>query len=356
MFSTDYRIYSSLKNTEPQNILIVRLSSMGDIVLTTPLVRAVRKRFPEARIDFVIKREFAELMQTNPHLTTVYEYDKWTGIKGLLALARQLRNNRYDLFVDIHKNFRSYLLRFLTRPAQTVTYSKQIVQRTLLVKTGINRYGKILQIPECYLKSMEPFGVVDDEKGLELFPTKAHRLKVKSIFQQENLSEGDLAIGFGPIASFPLKQWPAEKFSELGRQLVWKFDARILLFGGPEETRMIEQIASQIPNAPVVLCGRLSFLESAVAVQRCALFVGNDTGMLHIATAMERKVIALFGPTVEEFGYYPYCAQSIVLSKPLSCRPCTHTGKGTCKISTHACMQDIQVAEVFDAVEMMLNN
>jgi heptosyltransferase-2 len=201
---------------------------------------------------------------------------------------------------------------------------------------------------------MKPFGVVGDEKGLELFPTEAHRSKVKSIFQRENLSEKDLAIGFGPIASFPLKQWPAEKFIELGRQLVQKFGARILLFGGSEETRTIEQIASQIPNAPVVLCGRLSFLESAVAAQRCMLFVGNDTGMLHIATAMERKVIALFGPTVEEFGYYPYRAQSVVVSKPLLCRPCTHTGKGVCKISTHACMKEIQVAEVFDAVEMML--
>jgi lipopolysaccharide heptosyltransferase II len=327
---------------------------MGDIVLTTPLVRAVRRRFPEARIDFVIKQEFAELMQTNPHVSTVYAYDTRSGVRGLFALARQLRQNHYDLLIDIHKNFRSYLLRPLVRPGQVTTYSKQIFQRTLLVKTGINRYGKILQVPERYLKSMKPFGVVDDGKGLELFPTETHRSKVKGIFQQGNLSKKDLAIGFGPIASFPLKQWPAEKFIELGQQLVQKFGARILLFGGPEETQTVEQIASRIPNAPVVLCGRLSFLESAVAVQRCTLFVGNDTGMLHIATAMERKVIALFGPTVEEFGYYPYRAQSIVMSKPLSCRPCTHTGKGMCKISTHECMKTIQVAEVFDAVEMML--
>ena len=136
-----------------------------------------------------------------------------------------------------------------------------------MVKTGINRYGKILQVPERYLKSIKPFGVVDDEKGLELFPTETHRSKVKTIFQQENLSEEHLAIGFGPIASFPLKQWPAEKFIELGQQLVQGFNARILLFGGPEETRKIEQIANRIPNTPVVLCGKLSFLESAVAVQ-----------------------------------------------------------------------------------------
>jgi lipopolysaccharide heptosyltransferase II len=354
MLSTYYGIYSSLKTQELQNILITRFSSIGDIVLTTPLVRAVRKRFPKARIDFVIKREFAELMQTNPHLTTVYKYDKHTGIKGLLALARQLRDNRYDVLVDIHKNFRSYLLRFLTRPAQSVTYSKQIIQRTLLVKTGINRYRKILQIPERYLKSMKPFGVIDDGKGLELFPTDAHRSKVKTIFQQENLSEGDLAIGFGTVSAHPLKQWPAERFIELGRQLVQKFDARILLFGGPDDLQGTEQIARQIPNTPILLCGRLSLLESAAAVQRCTLFVGNDTGMIHIAAAMQRKVVKFFGPTVEEFGYSPYRTESIVISKPLPCRPCTHTGKGRCKISTHACMKEISVEEVLDAIEKIL--
>jgi len=336
------------------NILITRFSSIGDIVLTTPLVRAVRKRFPKARIDFVIKREFAELMQTNPHLTTVYEYDKRTGIKGLLALARQLRDNRYDLFVDIHKNFRTYLLRVLTRPGRTVAFSKHIIPRTLLVAAGINRYKEILQLPERFLRSLQPFDVVNDEKGLELFPTDAHRSKVKSVFQQENLSEGDLALGFGTVSAHPLKQWPAERFIELGRQLVQKYNARILLFGGPGDLQGTEQIARQLPNAPILLCGRLSLLESAAAVQRCTLFVGNDSGMIHIAAAMQRKVVKFFGPTVEEFGYSPYRTESIVISKPLSCRPCTHTGKGTCKISTHACMKDIQVAEVFNAVEMML--
>ncbi len=323
-------------------------------MLTTPLVRAIRARFPEAQIDFVIKREFAELMQTNPHLTTVYVYDKRSGIMGLAGLAKQLRSNRYDLFVDIHKNFRTYFLRFLTRPGQIVTFSKQLVQRTLLVTTGVNRYEKILQIPERYLKPLQSFGVVDDEEGLELFPTEAHWSNVEAIFHYQSLAEKDLVIGFGPIASYPLKQWPAERFVELGRQLVQRYGARILLFGGTQDLEAVKWIATQIPNAPIVLCGHLSLLESAAALRRCALFVGNDTGIVHIATAMKRKVIVLFGPTVKEFGYYPYRTQSLVICKPIPCRPCTHTGKGRCKIKTHACMQEISTAEVLEAVEKML--
>ena len=344
-----------MKNIEIQNILIIRFSSIGDIVLSTPLVRALRKRFPEARIDFVIKQEFAELMQTNPHVTTVYVYDKQSGMRGLLAFAQQLRHNRYDLLVDIHKNYRSYLLRFVTHPSQIVSYSKQIVQRTLLIKTGLNQYGEILQIPERYLKPLQAFGVVNDDQGLELFPTEAHWSRVAAIFRQERLADGEVAIGFGSIAAHPLKQWPVERFIELGRQLVQRYGARILLFGGPQDLQGVTRIAAQIPNSPLILCGKLSFLEVAAAIQRCAVFVGNDTGTIHIAAAMQRNVVALFGPTVEEFGYYPYRTRSIVISKPLSCRPCTPTGKGVCKIKTHACLKEISTAEVFQAVEKMLN-
>jgi heptosyltransferase-2 len=195
---------------------------------------------------------------------------------------------------------------------------------------------------------------VNDEKGPELFPTETHWSTVKTIFQQANLAEGDLAIGFGPISAHHLKQWPTERFLELGRQLVQRYGARILLFGGSGDVQEVERIAGQIPNAPINLCGKLSLLESAAAIHRCALFVGNDTGTVHIATAMKRKVVVIFGPTVEEFGYYPYRAQSVVISKPLPCRPCTPTGKGRCKIKTHACMKEISVAEVFDAVDEML--
>ena len=345
-----------MRQLDIRNILIVRFSSIGDIVLTTPLVRAVRRRFPDARIDFVTKREFAELTQTNPHITTVYPYDARTGIRGIFALARQLRTQRYDLFIDLHKNFRTHCLRFLTNPAQITTFAKQIVNRTLLVRMGINRYGKILPVPERYLKPLHGFGVVNDDQGLELFPTTADRSHVNTIFEQEHLAEGELVIGFGPITAHPLKQWPVERFIELGQQLVQCYGARILLFGGTRDRQQVQRIAEQIPNAPIVLCDRLSLLETAAAVQRCDLFLGNDTGIVHIAAAMQRKVIVLYGPTVEEFGFYPYRTQALALCKALPCRPCTHTGKGTCRLKTHACMSEITTAEVIEAVEQMLGN
>ncbi len=338
-----------------QRILVIRFSSIGDIVLTTPLIRNIRARFPEAQIDFVTKHEFFELLQTNPHLDTVYTYNSQSGLQGLWMLGLTLWHNHYNVCIDIHKNYRSYALRCLVRSTQTVTYSKHIIRRTLLVKAGVNYYTEILRIPERYLKQLKPFGVVDDGKGSELFPSETHYTKANSIFRQENLNEDQLAIGFGAIAAHPLKEWPAERFITLGRQLVRRHHARILLFGGPGDIQKVEHIAKQIPNDPIVLCGRLSLLESAAALERCILFIGNDTGTVHIAAAMKRNVIVLFGPTVEEFGFYPYGTRATVMCVSLPCRPCTHTGKGTCKIQeTHACMKKIRVEDVLENVEKML--
>lgn len=343
------------RNADMQKILITRFSSMGDIVLTTPVIRALRRRFPEARIDYVTKHQFAELVQTNPHLTSISPYDSRTGFAGLRTLGRQFREQRYDLLVDLHNNFRTRLLQGMVRPRQTVRFSKHLVKRTLLVKTGLNLYARpIMQVPDRYLQPLRSFGVENDDVGLELFPTDEQYAKVAKIFRQHHLTDDELVIGLGPVASFPLKQWPVERFAEVGQELVRRYHARILLFGGPADISCVEPLIDKIPHEPIMLCGQLTMLESAAALQRCAIFVGNDTGMIHIAAAMGRKVVDVLGPTVEEFGFYPYNVPSEVVSKPLPCRPCTHIGKGKCRIVTHACMQDILAEDVVEAVTRLL--
>jgi len=328
---------------------------MGDIVLTSPVIRALWRRFPEARIDYVTKQQFAELVQTNPHLTTVYPYDSRSGLAGLRVLGQQLRKHQYDLLVDLHNNLRSRLLRGIIKAGHAVHFSKHLLRRTLLVKTGINVYSHpIMQVPDRYLRPLQQFGVKNDDGGLELFPTDAHREKVIAIFRRHHLTDDEVVVGLGPIASFPLKQWPVERFAEVGQALVQQYHVRILLFGGSPDLPLVEPLTGQIFNAPILLCGKLSMMESAVALQRCNLFVGNDTGTAHIAAAMGCKVVEVFGPTVEEFGFYPYKVPSEVVSTPLPCRPCTHTGKGRCKIKTHACMQDITSEDVLKAVNRLL--
>ncbi len=338
-----------------QRILIIRFSSIGDIVLTTPAIRAVRRRFPQARLDMVTKRQFAELLETNPHLNHLYQYDARGGLRGLLALGRELRRVRYDLCLDLHNNFRSRLLRVMIGAAEHAAFSKQIVARTLLVRAKINRYRGILPVAERYLNAAVRFGAQDDGAGLELFPTPEQEARVARLFEDYGLRGGEIAVGLGAMAAHPLKQWPLEKFAALGRRLAERHQARLIIFGGPADRRIGETLARQLPNRPIVLCGGVSLLESAVALKRCAVFVGNDTGTVHLAAAMRRPVVALFGPTVEEFGFYPYRTPARVIARALPCRPCTHTGKGRCRIREyHACMERITVEEVFSAVEELL--
>lgn len=337
-----------------QNILIVRFSSMGDIVLTTPAIRALRRAFPEARIDYVTKRQFAGLLTNNPRLTSVHAYDSRSGIAGLRALGREFRGRRYDLLVDLHNNQRTRLLALLARPRRIARYAKYRIRRTLLVKTGLNLYPRpIEQVPDRYLRPLKPFGVMADHDGLELFPTAAERARAAALLDDAGVAADDLVIGLGPAASFPLKQWPVERFAEVGRELARRYGARIALFGGPDDVELLRPLMSEIPNRPLLLCGSLTMMESAAALARCALFVGNDTGAAHIASAMGCKVVTIFGPTAEELGFYPYQAASEVVSLPLPCRPCTPTGQGRCAFGTHACLRDLPAANVLEAVERL---
>ena len=324
---------------------------MGDIVLTTPVIRALRRTFPDARIDYVTKRQFTELLHGNPGLNTVHAYDSRAGFAGLRALGKQLREQRCDLLVDLHSNLRTRVLQLLIRPRRTVRYSKHLLRRTLLVKGGLNLYPRpIIQMPDRYLRPLKKLGVKNDDAGLELFPSDAHRATVAELFRQHHVSDDEWVVGLGPIASFPLKQWPVERFAEVGQELVTRYRARIILFGGPVDVGQVQSLAAHIPNHPIVLCGEFSMMESAAALERCALFVGNDTGTAHIAAAMGCKVVSIFGPTVEELGFYPYHVPAHVVSVPLPCRPCTHTGKGRCRIKTHACMRNIAPADVLAAI------
>ncbi len=345
-----------MKDERLQRILILRFSSIGDIILTTPLIRAVRARFPEARLDFVTKREFSELLDTNPRLNTVYAYDTRSGSRGLRHLARELRHAHYTLCIDLHHSLRSRYLRALLHAPRVVSISKQILARTLLVSTGLNFYTKpLLQIPERYLLPLAPFGVRPDDKGPELFPSEEQYAKIRRILKEEHAGPETLLIGFGPIAAHPLKQWPLEKFAELGRRLIHDYQARIVIFGAPSEQQAGEKLAGQLSHKPILLSGRLSLLESAAALKSCALFVGNDSSGVHMASAMQTPLVALFGPTVEEFGFSPYRVPSQVISVPLSCRPCTHTGKGRCRNpEQHACMKRIRVQDVEHAVAALL--
>ena len=337
-----------------QRILLIRFSSIGDIILTSPVIRVLRERAPEARIDMVVKREYAELVQTNPRLNKIYAFDKRTKLPGLLNLVRQVRAVRYDLILDLQRNLRSSLVYWGGRAVRRLRYRRPMLKRALLVHLGINLYKEIVPVPDLYFRPLKKLGFMNDGKGLELWPTTQQQEKAAALLRENQVREDALLIGLSPMAAHTMKMWEPEGFITLGAALVGRYGARIVIFGGKEDRALGEEIARAIPGHPVVACGKLSLMESAALLGRCRLLVTNDTGVMHMAVAMKRKVVAIFGPTTEELGFYPYSTEHAVLSKDLPCRPCTSIGTNTCKMGTHACMRSISPEEVLAAVERLL--
>lgn len=318
-------------------ILIIRLSSIGDILLTTPLIRSIKKRNPNIQIDFVLREEFFELMQNNPNLTNVHKYTKHSFEKQILTNA--LIANKYELVIDLQNNLRS---REIVRPlhCKILRFKKNNFKKFLLVHFKINKLKDALQIPVRYA---EAAGVQLDTEGLDFFTEN---------LPDPRLDKDEKYIGLCPGAKHFTKRWPTEYFADLANSLE-SAGYKIVLFGGLEEVELCFELENKIKNA-LNLCNT-SILQVGSDLKMCRAIYTNDSGLMHLASAIKVPVIAFFGSTVREFGFYPYKAKSIELeNKNLSCRPCTHIGRKSCPKIHFKCMKEIKTDQAFNSLNKLL--
>ena len=339
----------------PEKILIIRLSSIGDIVLTTPVIRILKQKFPGSRIDFVIKKQFAELLVHHPGIHHLYVFDKCNKLNRLKTIKQQIRAEKYDLVIDLHKNFRSYYLTFLSRAKQIVRYKKGVLRRFLFVKFKLNLYREIIPIYRRYLACLKPLQIFYDDRGLELFLHNGLKLKIIERYKSFFEAPGTVIIGIVPGAKHATKRWQAEGFLSTIHDLTEKRQAKIIIFGGKADQDIIPSF--EIENNQHVLdtTGKLSIAETAALMSHCDVVMTNDSGLMHIASALKKKVVAIFGSTTEEFGFFPYATEHIVIQQHgLSCRPCSHVGRKNCPRGHFRCMKEIRTERVIDAVERIL--
>lgn len=331
-------------------ILIFRLSAIGDIILTSGLVRCLKEQLPHCQIDFVVKKQFASLVSDNPHISNVFEVDSAKGFSALRELATELKANKYDVFFDIHKNFRSRYTSLASHPGRTLRYDKQVVKRSLLTQFKIDLYKPAIPVYQRFILSAAPLGVTDDGKRTEFFINPA----VQKRISQRLANEGLLPLSYiclCPGASFWNKQWPIESFISLARNITEQTDYKIVLIGGAKEIELSQNISSQIPDV-IDLTGTLNLQESAAVLSSAACTVANDTGMLHLSEALGRPVVGIYGPTAQQLGYFPILPASIAAeNNALKCRPCTKMGMNSCPEKHFKCMLDIHHITVFDAVQ-----
>jgi lipopolysaccharide heptosyltransferase II len=340
--------------------LILRLSSIGDIVLASPLIRVLRKRFPDAQIDFVVKSEFAELVRYNPYLTTVIEFSSSEGFSGLVSLKRRLRNTGYDSVIDIHNNFRSIYLRSFIGADTSAVINKRLWQRFLLVRLKWNRYDGLLSVADRYIEPMKAFGIENDGQGAEVFIPPSLQTRISELWQSYHILPGRPVVALAHAAKHETKMWPAECYAELGNRVI-SSGGLVVLLGSREDSARSTFISDKIfagggKQSDVVNCtGQSSLLETAALMDYCSLVVSNDSGLMHLASARGRPVIGIFGPTVKEFGFFPIGASTKVVERNrLECRPCSHLGGPRCPEGHFRCMLDINVDQVYQSVQTLL--
>ena len=325
--------------SKTNKILIIRLSSLGDILLTTPFIRAIKTQFPHIRIDMLIREEYADIIKLNPYIGQKFFFKK--DEKSNIALIEQLINNNYQLVIDLQNNLRSKKI-VSSLKINSVKFDKRSFDKFLLVNFKINKLREAPQIPVRYSNTIQILKL--DDRGLDLFTDKSANAE---LIGKNNL------IGFCPGARHFTKRWPKEYFIELGNKLTQN-GYRIVLFGGKIDKEICAELVDKISGA-INLSNNDELLQTAADMNLCKAVICNDSGLMHTASSTGTKVIAIFGSTVKEFGFAPYkCSNLILENYSLTCRPCSHIGRSDCPKKHFDCMNAIKPEFVFDKLKSFL--
>jgi len=328
----------------PPNILAVRFSSIGDVLLTTPLLRAIRLRYPAARLTVLTREPFVPLLSHNPHLTRVIGL---TAARSLFDLAAELRGERYTHLLDLHDSLRTRLLRLLV-PGNWSTYPKYRLARSVLIQTKRDIYRDGRPVAERYFSAARELQVQPDGGPPDLFYGPEAEAKVAG-WLSERLPGGSRPIALAPGAAHATKRWPAEHWKALIDRLTAN-GSSVVLVGGGEDVALAAELESRAPVRVLNAAGRFGLQETAALLKRASALVSGDTGVMHMASPVGTPLVALFGPTVRQFGFFPYTSRARVLELPLQCRPCSSKGGPRCPLGHHRCLRDLTPDQVFGAL------
>ena len=336
-------------------ILIVRLDRIGDVVLSTPVIKALRDAYPKSRISFLTGPHCREILEGNPHLDEVIIYDKKErerGILGNLRFISRLRKIKFDLAVILHPTNRSHLIAFLAGIPERVGYDK---------KMGILLTKKIPHLKQLGLKHeidytldiLRYIGIEPKERRLCMPINDDSELKVGDIFAKCGIKEGDLVITLNPGGSCPSKRWGLENYIKVGNDAARRYGARIVVICGSLDKSLGDNVADSISAKAVNLSGRTTVGDLASVLRRSRLLISNDSGPVHIACAVGTPVIAIFGRSdrglsPERWG--PTGEDDVALHKDVGCAVCL---AHNCELG-FKCLEAITVDEVLKAAEKIL--
>jgi ADP-heptose:LPS heptosyltransferase len=325
--------------------LIIRLSSIGDIVLTTPVVRCLKKQVVTAEVHFLTKAAFAPFLTTNPYIDKVH-----TVQDNLEEVIGTLQQEDFDYVIDLHHNLRTLKIK-KALGKKSYAFNKLNIEKWLYVNS-LRRTLPDGHIVDRYLATIESFGVQHDGGGLDFFIPEKDRVHESDIPASHHAGYVGVVIG----AALDTKKLPLHKLQELCAAI----DHPVILLGGKEDREAGDAIAAADPHKIYNACGKFSINESADLVRRAKVIISHDTGLMHIAAAFNKPIISVWGNTVPEFGMYPYYPSrsnkpfDIVEVDNLRCRPCSKIGYKKCPLGHFKCMELISTDTILTRLRQRL--
>ena len=309
-------------------ILVIRFSSIGDIILTTPVLRGLKQQLPQSEVHFCTKQVYQSALKDNPHIDQFHVLDA-----GIYALIRRLQAERFDYIIDLQNNLRSAALKAVL-PVRSFTVDKLNWRKWFYVRFKLNVMPD-LHIVDRYMVTVSSLGVKNDGLGLDFFIDTADHVSLMQLPATHQAGYVAYAIG-GQHAT---KRLPLDRMIELCR----KIDAPVILLGGIEDQQMGERVVEALGNQLVYnACGQYTLSQSASLVQQAKVVFSHDTSLMHIAAAFHKKVYSIWGNTTPQFGMYPYRTSYTVLEKVgLNCRPCSKIGFSQCPAGHFRCMNEL---------------
>ena len=289
-------------------------------------------------------------MENNPHLNEVIVYDKRgknKGPKNFFKMVEKIKMKDFDLAIIPHRYLRSALLAYLARVPQRIGFDKSVGSFLFTKKVT---YQSNWHEVERNLHLLDDFSYDLLDGTPELFPSTEDYSYASQLLRDSGVKENDKTVGIAPGSVWATKRWLPERFAEISDLLIKEAGAKVIFLGSNEDEELCSETANLMEEKPVILAGKTNVLQSAAIISKCKVILSNDSAPVHIASAMKKPVVAIFGSTIPEFGFAPYGEGNIVIEKKMECRPCGIHGKNRCPEKHFKCMTEITTKEVVQAL------
>ncbi|MFH1247922.1 MAG: lipopolysaccharide heptosyltransferase II [Candidatus Omnitrophota bacterium] len=354
-----------------KNVLIINPFGIGDVLFTTPLVRAIKDNYPQARIGFLCNSRSREALIDNPCLDKIFVYDRddfeivrrksfWAWINKSRKFIDEIRKSGFDAAIDLSLNSQYGFICWLAGIKRRFGYDYKKRGYFLTKKIKLNGYSN-KHVMEYYADLLKYLNLDMRLPKTELYINANKLLDANKVLKTHGVEDGDSLVGIIPGGGRSwgkdayLKHWPAERFAGLADKIIDNYKAKIIILGDFSEQKISRQLLANMKHKAIDLTGQTSIRELTALLSRMSLIICNDGGPLHMAGALGLKTVSIFGPVDEKvYGPYPPRKESVVVKKQLDCRPCYKNFRYSGCSNNHRCINDIMIDEVFEQVRRLI--